>query len=336
MALTERPHAGTDLIPVLDLQPLTDRDPSAPAALGQELRTALEEVGFFFVVNHGVPWELVERIYAEARRLHAEDPEQLATIAMDGEHGGYLRFAGGTSYASEIAGDVRTPNLNAAFFAHLHGYRLANRWPDLDGFRETVETYIDAAAGLGRRLLPVLAASLDLPLGYFDEHFDEPSCTLRLSHYPVLEYGEHDWGLAPHTDSSILTMLPANDVPGLEIRPAGHDWIEPPALPESYLINSGDMLKRWTNDRFLSTAHRARNNSSVDRYAIPFFFGARDDALVEAVPTCVDSDRPPKHEPITYGDYQRWFLNRNYAKLTGTSVGASPDDTNVGEKGSDR
>ena len=335
MALTDQQRPATDLIPVLDLQALTAGEPAAPAALGHELRAALEQVGFFFVVNHGVPWELVERIYAEAKRLHDQDPERLAEIAMDGQHGGYLKFAGGTSYASEIAGEVRTPNLNAAFFAHVNGYRLANRWPDLDGFQETVEAYLAAATALGRRLLPVLAASLDLPHDFFDEHFDEPSCTLRLSHYPVLDYGEHDWGLAPHTDSSIMTLLPANDVPGLEIRPEGSDWIEPPALPESFLINSGDMLKRWTNDRFLSTAHRARNNSPVDRYAIPFFFGARDDALVEALPTCVDDARPAAHEPITYGDYQRWFLNRNYAKITGQAVGASPDSDD-GDDGDDQ
>ena len=179
---------------------------------------------------------------------------------------------------------------------------------------------MDAATDLADRLLPVLAASLDLPADHFDQHFDDPSVTLRLSHYPPVQYGQHDWGLAPHTDSSIFTFLPANDVPGLEIRPAGHDWIVPPALPRSFLINSGDMLKRWTNDRFRSTAHRARNNSTdgdVDRYAIPFFYGARDDAMIEALPTCVGPDDRPRHDPITYGDYQRWFLNRNYAKLTG-------------------
>lgn len=76
----------------------------------------------------------------------------------------------------------------------------------------------------------------------------------------------------------------------------------PPQLPQSFLINSGDMLKRWTNGRFRSTAHRARNGSNVDRYAIPFFFGARDDALIEALPTCVSHENPARHDPITYGD----------------------------------
>ncbi len=314
MTVTERP---TDLIPILDLGPLVTGDPEAAAELGVELRRALTEIGFFFVVNHGIPWELIERVYGAAADLHALPTDHLDTIAMDAEHGGYLTYAGGTSYASDIAGEVRTPNLNAAFFVHRGGYRLGNQWPDLAGFQALVDTYMDAATDLARRLLPVLAASLDLEPQHFDPHFDDPSVTLRLSHYPSVDYGRHDWGLAPHTDSSIFTLLPANDVPGLEIRPAGHDWIVPPALPESFLINAGDMLKRWTNNRFRSTAHRARNESGGDRYAIPFFFGARDDAPIEALPTCVGPDDPPRHEPITYGDYQRWFLNRNYAKLTG-------------------
>lgn len=309
-----------DLIPVLDLSGLTAGDPEAVPRLGRELQTALEDVGFFFVTNHGVPWEMVESIYREAKRLHALPGERFDDALMDRDHGGYLGYGGGTSYASEIAGDVRTPNLNAAFFVHRGGYRLGNRWPDLDGFQAMVDTYMDSVTALGRRLLPVLAASLDLPHDYFGPHFDIPSSTLRLSHYPVVDYGDNDWGLAPHTDSSIITLLPVNDVPGLEIRPAGHDWIRPPAIPESFLINSGDMLKRWTNNRFRSTAHRARNLSSVDRYAIPFFFGTRDDALIEALPSCVSQETPARHEPITYGDYQRWFLNRNYSNVTGETA----------------
>ncbi|MEL7155895.1 MAG: 2OG-Fe(II) oxygenase family protein [Actinomycetota bacterium] len=312
--------AESNVIPILDLAPLIAGDPDAVAGLGAELAAALERVGFFFITNHGVPSSLIDGVYAEAARLHALPAEELARIPMDGEHGGYLGLGGGTSYASAIAGEVRTPNLNAAWFVHRGGYRMGNRWPPLDGFRATVERYLDEVEQLCQRLLPVLAASLDLPADHFVAHFDDPSCTLRLSHYPVLDYGEHDWGLAPHTDSSIFTLLPANEVPGLEIRPAGHEWIEPPAMPGSYLVNSGDMLKRWTNNRFASTAHRARNASNLDRYAMPFFFGARDDAVIEALPTCVDATNPVRHDPITYGDYQRWFLNRNYAEVTGTEA----------------
>jgi isopenicillin N synthase-like dioxygenase len=311
----------TELIPVLDLSDLTAGDPDAIAALGHQLRRALEDVGFFFITNHGVPWDLVQQVYDHAQILHQQPPERFENCLMDRDHGGYLGYAGGTSYASDIAGKVRTPNLNAAFFVHRGGYRLGNHWPDLPDFKPVVESYIDSVTELSRRLLPVLAVSLDLPPNYFDPHFDVPSCSLRLSHYPVVDYGEHDWGLAPHTDSTIITLLPENDVPGLEIRPAGHDWVVPPQLPGSFLINSGDMLKRWTNGRFRSTAHRARNGAKVDRYAIPFFFGARDDALIEALPTCISHKNLARHEPITYGDYQRWFLNRNYSNATGEGAG---------------
>ncbi|MDA3041339.1 MAG: hypothetical protein O3C27_17795 [Actinomycetota bacterium] len=310
-------RSETELIPVLDLRPLAEPTPDAIDHLGAELRRALEDVGFFFIVNHGVDWDEVEAIYEAARALHALPVDTLQTIAMSKEKGGYLGFGGGTSYASEIAGEIRTPNLNAAYFAHIGGYRQENQWPPLDGFRPLIEGYIGHALEIANRLLPVLASSLELPHDHFRSSFVDPSCTLRMSHYPVVDYGEHDWGLAPHTDSSIFTFLPANDVPGLEIRPAGHDWIVPPALAQSYLVNSGDMLKRWTNNRFRSTAHRARNASSRDRYAIPFFFGARDNAVIEALPTCVSPENPAKAEPITYGDYQRWFINRNYAKITG-------------------
>ncbi len=316
-------HTDTELIPVLDLGPLSSPTPDAIEQLGAELRRALEDVGFFFIVNHGVTWDEVDAVYEAARALHALPAATLQTIAMSKEQGGYLGYGGGTSYASEIAGEIRTPNLNAAYFAHIGGYRQSNQWPPLDGFRSLIEGYMSHALDLANRLLPVLAASLELPHDHFLPSFTDPSCTLRMSHYPVVDYGEHDWGLAPHTDSSIFTFLPANDVPGLEIRPAGHDWIVPPALAQSYLVNSGDMLKRWTNNRFRSTAHRARNASTTDRYAIPFFFGARDDAVVEALPTCVSSDNPAKHEPITYGDYQRWFINRNYAKVTGEQANAT-------------
>ncbi len=316
-----RPEPAPDgAIPVLDLAPLTAGEPEAAERLGPELARALTDVGFFFVVNHGVDWAMVDDVYTQAGRLHALPAEAKAAMPMDGGHGGYLGLGGGTSYASEIAGEVRTPNLNAAWFVHVNGYRMGNRWPELDGFRPRIEAYVDQCQALGRRLLPVLAASLDLAPDWFGPHFDRPSCTLRLSHYPVVDHGDHDWGLAPHTDSTVFTFLPANDVPGLEIRPAGRPWTAPPSLPGSYLVNSGDMLKRWTNGRFASTAHRVRNVSGRDRYAMPFFFGARDDALIEALPTCVGPDDPPRHEPITYGDYQRWFLNRNYAKVTGTQA----------------
>jgi isopenicillin N synthase-like dioxygenase len=315
MATTE-----VDLIPVLSLGPFRAGEPGSAAVAASRLADALERIGFFFVVDHGLDWALVEETYRQARRLHALTDDRKEAIVMDAERGGYLRLGGGTSYASAIAGEVRKPNLNAAYFVQRDPSGRRNQWPDLPGFREVVMAYFEAVQTLAHELLPLYALALHLPPGHFEGPFDRPSATLRMSHYPVVDHDEHDWGLAPHTDSSFMTLLPANDIPGLWIRPEGYDWVEPPPLPGSFLVNSGDILKRWTNHRFLSTAHRVRNESGRDRYAIPFFYGPSDDAPVEALPTCVSADRPARYPPTTYGAYQRWFRNRNYAEYTGQEV----------------
>ena len=315
---------SASIIPVLDLQPLLDGDEAGVRTLAAELKQALQDIGFFSIINHGVSWQLVEQIYEATQTLHSLPQEQKDAITMDRTHGGYLGMGAGTSYASEIAGEVRKPNQNEAFFIHEGGYREANQYPNLQGFKELTATYIQAMQGLADSLLPLLALSLDLEPDFFAKDFDEPSVTLRMSHYPVMEYSDNEWGLAPHTDSSIFTFLPVNDVPGLEVRPAGYDWVQPPVVPCSFVVNSGDMLKRWTNGKYLSTAHRASNLSKVDRYAVPFFYGARDDAVVEPVPTTVSPETPRRYEPTTYGDYQRWFIDRNYRGLTGQAAPETP------------
>jgi isopenicillin N synthase-like dioxygenase len=317
-------EASTGLIPVLDLQALVDGEPDGIQDLALELRQALQKVGFFSIVNHGVSWSLVEDIYSATQTLHALPQTEKDAITMDRTHGGYLGMGAGTSYASEIAGEVRKPNQNEAFFVHEGGYRESNQYPDLTGFKELTASYIRNMEGLANSLMTLLALSLGLDASFFAKDFDVPSVTLRMSHYPVMQYTDNEWGLAPHTDSSIFTFLPVNDTPGLEVRPDGHDWIQPSVIPCSFLVNSGDMLKRWTNGGYLSTAHRASNLSNVDRYAVPFFYGPRDDAVVDPVPTTVSESNPSRYEPITYGDYQRWFIDRNYRKMTGQIASETP------------
>ena len=97
----------------------------------------------------------------------------------------------------------------------------------------------------------------------------------------------------------------------LEIRPSGADWTPAPSIPGSFLVNSGDTLKRWTNDRFRSTEHRARTRGR-DRYAVPFFMSPRLDHVIECLPTCHGPADPPRYGPITYRDYVAWFTGQNY------------------------
>lgn len=318
--------------PILDLE-----DP--PGRFAASLRDALEQVGFYALVNHGVDGRLVRAVYDAAERFHALPEATRRSLAVAAGHGGYLRLGGSTSYTSRIAGEVRKPNLVAGFFVHRDRpeddplarsgaplLRMRNRWPPetaLPGLRATLLEYTSALEALGRRLLPRYAAALELPTDHFDASFAEAHYTLKLAHYPVLPHDEHQWGLAPHTDAGFLTLLPDNDTPGLEIRPPGGEWHAPPRCPGAFIVNSGETLKRWTNDRFLATEHRVRNDSGRDRYSVPFFYDPDPRATIACLPTCTGPDRPPRHDPITFGDYWQWYVGANFGGDRVRTGGAS-------------
>ncbi|MDP6345352.1 MAG: 2-oxoglutarate and iron-dependent oxygenase domain-containing protein, partial [Alphaproteobacteria bacterium] len=318
--------AQLESLPILDLGGYFAGDRSALPALAGQLRDALENIGFLMIVNHGVPQALIDRVYAEAARFHALPLADKLKLAMSRFNTGYVALGGGVSHASDLV-DAPKPNQNAAFFVKrerlpndpdvLAGkpHRGLNQWPDdLPGYRDTLLDYFATMEAMAQRLLPIYALALDLPADYFDGYFDPAQITLRLSHYPPMTAEDGLYGLAPHTDSGFMTLLPANDVPGLSIRPRGGDWQSAPRVPGAFIVNSGNMLRRWSNDRFLSTPHRVVNQSGGDRYAIPLFFDPNTERILECLPTCQSEDKPPLYEPITYGDYLTWFMNKNYRR----------------------
>jgi isopenicillin N synthase-like dioxygenase len=321
-----RPDAP-ETIPVLDLAPLLRGDPGAVATLGEELRQAFENVGFYFIVNHGIPQVMIDATFEAARRFHAMPLEQKMALRLNRDNVGYMPFKGSTTKHSTLNANNR-PNLVEAYFTKRdlppdHSDRTAgrpfrgpNQWPDgLPGFRETVQAYNTAMEALALKLLPLYATALDLQADHFAEAFQEPTYTLRMSHYPPQDVVEdNEFGLAPHTDTSFMTMLAQNDVPGLSIRLPNGKWIDAPALPGSILVNGGDLMRRWTNDRFLATPHRVINRSGGERYAIPFFLDCNYEYQMACLPTCQDLDNPPRYPPITYPDYMTWFRDLNYAR----------------------
>ncbi|MFN0089486.1 MAG: isopenicillin N synthase family dioxygenase [Acidimicrobiales bacterium] len=309
MTITDRA-----LLPVLDLGDYLAGVPGAREAAAAELREALLHVGFFAMVDHGVDWRQVEGIYEQAARFHAVPLEAKTSIEMTARRMGYLQLGKGYSRASSLD-ELKKPNMNAAFFMSKepHPDPARNQFPPgLPGFREACAAYFDRMEALGKALLPLYAVALGLAPDWFDDKFDPPQATLRLSHYPPVEYEEGQFGIGAHTDAGFMTLLPSNTARGLYIRPAGGEWTEIDQPPESFIVNSGDSLRRWTNDRFLSTSHRARNHTGADRYAIPFFFDPNGSTMIECLPTCSGPGDPPRHEPITYREYLIWFMQANY------------------------
>jgi isopenicillin N synthase-like dioxygenase len=317
--------ADADTIPVIDLGPYLGGAPGALDRAAAELRVALTEIGFYFIVGHGVPAAQVSDIYRQAARFHAQPLDRKLAIKLDKHNVGYLPLRGDTLRTSTVA-TVTKANLNEALFVARdlapdhpdviagRRFRSANQWPaDLPGFREAVTAYCDRMERLVHNLVPLYARALGLPAQYFDAPFKEPQYKLRMTHYPLLDGApEDEFGIAPHTDTSFLTLLAPNEVPGLSIRTRSGNWIAAPAVAGAFVVNGGQLLLRWTNDRFLATPHRAVNRSGGERYALAFFCDSNIDWPIAAVPTCVGPDNPPKYETTYYTDYMIRYQQQSY------------------------
>ncbi len=313
-----------DEIPIIDVSQALTGDPAALQSCAEQLRHAYEDVGFWFLRGHAVPQELIDRVFVEAARFHAQPLEEKLKLKINEHNMGYLAIKAATTRHSDVS-TGNLPNLNEAFFIKRDlpldhpdviankRFRGANRWPALAGFRETIVGYCDAMEQLALGILPVYAAALDLPPDYFREAFREPQYQLRMSHYPhTPELRDNEYGLAPHADTSFMTLLAPNKVPGLSLRTASGRWIDAPAVDGAFLVNSGQMLNRWSNGRFRATPHRVVNQSGGERYAIPFFFDCTIDHLMTCLPTCTSPDNPPKYESTTYMEFVSRYQALNY------------------------
>jgi isopenicillin N synthase-like dioxygenase len=137
-----------------------------------------------------------------------------------------------------------------------------------------------------------------------------------MTHYPNQPAAlDDEFGIAPHTDTSFLTLLAPNTVPGPSIRRQDGSWLDAPAIPGAYVVNGGQLMRRWTNDTFLATPHRAINRSGGERYALAFFCDANIDWPIAAVPTTIGPDRPPKYPTTYYTDYMIEYQKRTYDLL---------------------
>lgn len=316
-------------VPVIDISDFRAGRAGALEETAARLRHAQENVGFYVLTGHGVDQALIDKVFAETARFHAQPLDFKMRWRANADNVGYMPVKGSITRATPVAGVKPQPNLVEAFFMKRdlaadhpdviakRRFRPMNQWPDPDAlpdFRPTMLSYMDALEGLGLSLLPLYAVALGLAPDWFEKAFREPQYVLRCSHYPPHEPGPGQFGIAPHSDSSFMTLLAQSALPGLAILSQSGRWIEPPVIPGSFVVNSGDMMKRWTNERFLSTPHRAINTTpNADRYAIPFFFDCNIDHLMTCIPTCTGPDNPPKYEPTSYSAYMAWFYDRNYA-----------------------
>ena len=172
------------------------------------------------------------------------------------------------------------------------------------GLGTAVREYQAAALGAAHAVLDALATTLGVP-GFFAARMSEPQCRLRFLHYPPadrLDDGSAPTFSTPHTDYGAITLLATDGVPGLEVLQDGV-WTPVDAAAGSVIVQLGDMLARWTNDRYRSTPHRVVGSSGTDRYSIPFFVNPDPRTVVSTIPSCITRERPAHYEPVTAGEF---------------------------------
>ncbi len=319
-------HPDSDeQIPILDISPHLKGEPGGREAVAAQLREISKTIGFFYLKGHGIPQELLDRVFAESRRFHSlplEVKEKIPYFDNSTFKSGYLPCTLDDYQRTNInIISNAKPNLNAKFSINREGgsgglsmtaadrQARVNLWPEnLPGFKETLLAYHTSIENLGRKFLPLWATSLKLPVDYFDKYFATPHLTMSLLYYPPQkEIGGRQYGIAPHTDNAFMTFLAQKDVSGLAVRmPSGH-WRAVDTIPGTLLVNTGNVMVRWTNDEYLSTKHRVINTNAIDRYSIPVFFGPSGDALIEVLPTCQGPGRPALYEPATYLQLRQWY-----------------------------
>jgi isopenicillin N synthase-like dioxygenase len=320
------PEAVTRAIPVIDVGPAFRDEPGGLEAVAARVRDASERVGFFYVAGHGVSPMVIDDAFAASRELHALPLEDRLALRLNQNNIGYLPVNESIQRASTVHKATR-PNFNESFFiSHDRGpdhpdvvagtpLRGANQWPAGHArMRAAMVRYFTMMEVLGARTLPILARALDMPADFFAPFFaDEAHINLRFLHYPPQEIDDPEqFGQGPHTDNSFITFLAREDTPGLAVRLPSGEWLSPPLIEGTFLVNLGNVMKRWSNDRFLSTPHGVVNDSGRDRYSIAFFYSPNIRATIACLPTCVGPDNPPRYEPAVYGDLVQAFYSANY------------------------
>jgi isopenicillin N synthase-like dioxygenase len=325
-------HAVKDIataaaqIPVIDFGSYFLDEPGALPRLAEQVRHACENIGFFYAVNHGVPQEIIDRGFAASRRFHALPLADKLKLRLNQNNIGYMPMNTSVQAASKVHKATK-PNQNESFFvSHDRGpdhpdvvaglpLRGQNQWPEeVPDLREDMMAYFKALGDMCDHMLPAFAVALDMPADFFAPFFaDECHANLRFLHYPPqADKSENTFGTAPHTDNSFMTALARTDVPGLAIRLPNGEWFPPPVIPGTFLINLGNIMRRWSNDRFLSTPHGVINESGTDRYSIAYFHSPNVNSTIECLPSCVSDDNPARYPKTVYRDLVLEFYRANY------------------------
>lgn len=313
-------------VPVIDVSALYyARTLSDLQALAEEFRDVYTNIGFAYIVNHGISQYMFDSIFEQSRLFHHLPEEEKLKIKQNQFFRGYMPIKG-SRFALSTLGEAIIPNQSAAY---ILGFEVPELDPDfqksinlagpnqwlrdelLPGFKNILLHYRENLTLLLRNLIRVFSLSLNQDYYALDKHFVRPTTFLRLQYYPPQPdvIPEQQYGIAPHTDWGALTLLAQDSVGGLQVKQGDDTWLDVPPLEGAFILNTGDMMRLISNDTYISTPHRVINVSGKERYSIPFFF--EPDMHTQLAPVITENSEP-LYEPIEYAEHIMKQVQNNY------------------------
>jgi isopenicillin N synthase-like dioxygenase len=331
----------TAACPVIDISRFATGTVADQQSIAHAVETACRSHGFLTIAGHGVSRELIRRMEGISRAffdLPTEVKKQYRS--RDPKH--YRGYFGLEAFGAAYSRDDRAapPDYSERFligrtvdpadpyFSSDRARRVfvANIWPDRpDGFERTWTEYYAAMDSLAKMLLRIFAIALDLPEHWFDSKFDKHNATFVAVNYPdqVTEPRPGQLRCGPHTDYGALTILKSEDRPGgLEVLTGNASWQPVSIIPDTFVVNLGDLMQQWTNDCWVSNLHRVSNpprdaTVGTRRQSLVYFLHPNYDAVIECIPSC-RQDGAAKYPPIVAIDH----LMSKFAKMSDTSSSA--------------
>jgi isopenicillin N synthase-like dioxygenase len=332
----------TTAIPLIDISPFRHGSEAERGAVVRAVGAACEEIGFLLVSGHDVPPALVD----EMRRVSAAFfdrplPEKLRYRMPPDRYRGYIAY--GNEALAYSLDEQTPPDLKESFSigpidapddayhraASPANFFAPNMWPEgLPELRTAWTGYYRHMEALAGTLMRIFALALGMDETFFDDKIDRHITNFSVLHYPP----QHEPPLpgqlraGAHTDYGSLTIVKPDSAPGgLQVLAKDGGWLDVPHVPGAFVVNLGDLMAEWTNDRWVSTLHRVANppstaHAAARRLSMAFFHQPNYDAIVQCLPTCTNRDRPPRYGSTTSGEHV-WMKINKHRTPEGTEKG---------------
>lgn len=282
-------------IPIIDISNLESSDAEKCKTVVDSLCSAFREIGFVAVQGHGISQSLLGDMRLQVMDLFSRPPEEKLSLTV--QQYDYRGYVPNGFFSPNRAGDTNKQQIFDQYEAYKLHYETEpddpirqlcslygpNKWPkNSQGLKNAVTSYWSECDRVTRNLLSAISDHLDLDRNYFQQVFEQPLTNMTLLHYPQANSSNDSFGIHPHKDTDVLTILAPDPVGGLYVRSRdSKQWVAAIAPDDALIVNVGDMLEIWSGGYFVSTPHKVINPRAADRYSFPYFAVPRYDVLVE-------------------------------------------------------